>query len=120
MKITAFAFTDADFDTLVARDRAELLPALGHVREMEQYAYRDDEPADEHMEHMFDSLKMLGDKFGDDADAVRMIEREIDLARDWIINTDRERPEKISRSLGTAGSIGKPHGSRSIFDDVDA
>jgi energy-coupling factor transporter ATP-binding protein EcfA2 len=113
-------FTDAEFDTLVARVRAELLPALGHVREEEQGEYRDDKPADEHMEHMLDRLKTLKDKFGDDAEAVRIIEREIDLAKNWISKNLREHPDKESRSLGSAGTIDKPHGSRSIFDDVDA
>jgi hypothetical protein len=113
-------FTDAEFQTLVAKVRAELLPALGRVREQEQDAYRDDEPADQHMEHMLDSLKTLKDKFGDDAEAMRVIEIEIDLAKEWISDNDRERPDNASRSLGTAGTIDKPHGSRSIFDDVDA
>jgi len=113
-------FTDAEFDTLVARVRAELLPALSRVREREQDEYRDDEPADDHMEHMLDSLKTLKDKFGDDPEAVRIIKREVDLAKDWISDHDRERPDKASRSLGTAETIDKPHGSRSIFDDVDA
>ncbi len=112
-------FTDAEFDTLTARVRAELLPRLGRVRETEQGGYRADEPADEYMEHILESFKTLMDKFGDDAEAVGVIEREIDLAKDWISDNDRERPDRAPRSLGTAGTIDKPHGSRSIFDDVD-
>lgn len=112
-------FTDAEFDALIVRVRAELLPRLGRVREEEQDGYRADEPADEYMEHMFESFKTLKDKFGDDAEAVRIIDREIDLARNWINNNDRERPDRATRSLDAAGNIDKPHGTRSIFDDVD-
>lgn len=112
-------FTDAEFDALIARVRADLLPRLGSVREKEQDGYRADEPADEHMEHMFERFKTLKDKFGDDAEAVRIIDREIDLAKDWINDNDRVRPDRASRSLGIAGTIDKPHGTRSIFDDVD-
>jgi hypothetical protein len=112
-------FTDAEFDGLIARVRAELLPRLGRVRETEQDGYRADEPADEYMEYMLESFKTLKDKFGDDAEAARIIEREIDLAKDWISDNDRERPDRAPRSLGAARTIDKPHGSRSIFDDVD-
>lgn len=112
-------FTDAEFDALVARVRTDLLPRLRMVREKEQDGYRADEPADEYMEHMFESFKTLKNKFGDDPEAVRIIDREIDLAKDWISDNDRERPDRASRSLGTAGTIDKQHGTRSIFDDVD-
>ncbi|MGE0113368.1 MAG: hypothetical protein AB7T07_00565 [Steroidobacteraceae bacterium] len=112
-------FTDVEFDTLVIRVRAELLPVLGRVRERQQDDYKHDEPADEFMEYVLDGLKTLKAKFGDDEEAVRIIEREIDLANEWIGDNDRERPDKASRSLGTAESSDKPYGSRSIFDDVD-
>ncbi len=113
-------FTDAEFDALVAMVRADLLPRLGRVREKEQQGYSADEPADEYMERMLESFKTLKDKFCDDAEAVQIIEREIDHAKDWISDNDREIPDKAPRSLGTAGAIDKPHGSRSIFDDIDA
>ncbi|MBK5119206.1 hypothetical protein IQ288_04855 [Burkholderia sp. R-69980] len=112
-------FTDTEFDALIVTVRADLLPRLGSVREKEQDQYSNDEPADEYMEHMFESFKTLKKKFGDDAEAVRIIDREINLAKDWINDNDRERPDRASRSLGTAESIDKPHGTRSIFDDVD-
>ena len=112
-------FADAEFGMLLAKVRADLLPRLARVREKEQDGYRADEPADEYMEHMLESFKTLRDKFDDDAAAVRIIEREIDLAKDWINDNDRVRPDRAPRSLGTAETIDKPHGTRSIFDDVD-
>jgi len=112
-------FTDAEFDALIARVRADLLPRLGRMREKEQDGYRADEPADEYLEHLFESFKTLKNMFSDDAEAVQIIDREIDLAKDWINDNDRVRPDRAPRSLGAAGTIDKPHGTRSIFDDVD-
>lgn len=112
-------FTDSEFETLIATVRSDLLPRLGRVRESEEEEYDTDEPADEYMEHMLDVFQTLKDKFGDDVEAVQIIDREIDLTKDWISHNERERPDSEPRSLGTAGIIDKPHGSRSIFDDVD-
>ncbi|KVH60252.1 hypothetical protein [Burkholderia cepacia] len=112
-------FTDTEFDALIATVRADLLPKLGRVREKEQDRYSNDEPADEYMEHMFESFKTLKKKFSDDAEAMQIINREINLAKDWINDNDRERLDMAPRSLGAAETVDKPHGSRSIFDDVD-
>jgi hypothetical protein len=89
------------------------------VREETQDGWSGDEPAHEYMEHMLESFRALKYKFGDDTEAERTIQREIDLATDWVSDNERERPDTASRSLGTAGTIDKPHGSRSIFDDID-
>ena len=112
-------FTDTEYDAFVARVRTELLPRLGTVREKQQEDYSAGEPADEYMEHMFEGFNTLKDKFCDDAEAVQIVEREIDRAKDWISDNDRELPDRAPRSLDTAGTADKPHGSRSIFDDVD-
>lgn len=112
-------FTNDEHDKLVKRVREELLPALSQVREKEQAGYGEDDPPDEYMEHMLESFKTLKDAFGDDADALRIIEREVNEARDWISENDHERPEKAPRSLDSAATTDKPHGSRSIFDDID-
>lgn len=112
-------FTDGEFDALVASVRIDLLPGLGRVRKEKQAGYEANEPADEYIESMLESFKTLKNKFGDDAEAVRIIDREINLAKDWISDNERELPDRESRSLGTAGTINKPHGTRSIFDDVD-
>lgn len=112
-------FTDDEHDTLVKQVREELLPGLSQVREEEQAGYGGDDPPDEYMEHMIESFKTLKDTFADDADALGIIEREFNRARDWINENNIERPEKTPRSLDSAGTTDKPHGSRSIFDDVD-
>jgi len=112
-------FTDVEFEALFAKVRAELFPRLGEVRKEEQDCYRDDEPADEHMAHLVESFERLKDKFSDDAEAVQIIEGEIGKAKKWISENEREIPEPAPRSLDTTATIDKPHGSRSIFDDID-
>lgn len=112
-------FTDAEFEALIATVRSDLLPRLGRVREREEDGYDTSKPADEYMEHMLEVFNTLKDKFGDDVETVQIIDREIDLAKDWISHNERESPDSEPRSLGAAGTIDKPHGSRSIFDDVD-
>ena len=112
-------FSDFEFEALIARVREELLPCLGRVRESVQDAYNADERADEHMEHMLDDLKTLKSRFGHDPEAVQIIEREINQAIDWINENDHELTERAPRSLGTAGTVDRAHGSRSIFDDID-
>jgi hypothetical protein len=112
-------FTDAEFKALIAAVRSDLLPRLGKVREREQDGYGYDEPADEYMEHLLQVFKTLTETFGDDLEAVQIIDLEIDLAKDWISKNERDRIDSEPRSLGTAGTVEKAHGSRSIFDDVD-
>lgn len=98
-------FADAEFEALVTRVRDELLPRLGRVRERAQDAYNADEPADEHMEHMLDGFKTLKNRFGNDPEAVQIIEREIGRAKDWISENDHEPTERAPRSLGPAGAV---------------
>jgi energy-coupling factor transporter ATP-binding protein EcfA2 len=112
-------FTGDELDTLVKRVREELLPTLSEVREKEQEGYGEDDRPEEYMEHLLERFTTLKDTFGDNGYALRIIEREIDEARNWISEHDHERPEKSPRSLDSAATTDKPHGSRSIFDDID-
>lgn len=113
-------FTDSEFDSLVSRVRADLLPRLGRVREDEQEGRREDETAEEHMEHLMEGFKTLKNRFGNDPEALRIVDNEIDLARRWIEDNDHPLVEPAPRSLGTTGRTDTPHGNRSIFDDIDA
>lgn len=113
-------FTDAEFDILVDRVRTELVPRLARVRENEQAGYSSDEPADEYMERILENFKTLKNKFSNDVDAIRIIDREIELTNAWISDNDLELPNEAPRSLDSAETIDKPHGTRNIFDDVDA
>jgi hypothetical protein len=113
-------FTDVEFEELVATIRADLLPMLASVRQEVQDSYDAEDLADEHMDHILENFKTLRNVFREDLEAIQTIEREIDRAKNWISENNREIPEIEARSLGAAASIDMPHGSRSIFDDIDA
>jgi len=112
-------FTDDEFDALIAEVRMELLPRLSSVRRNEQSNYMSDEPANDYMDHLLENFKTLKNKFKEDAEAVRIIEREIELAENWISEHDDESLELEPRSLDSTIAVDQSHGSRSIFDDVD-
>jgi hypothetical protein len=112
-------YSDAEFDALITKVRTDLLPNLSTVREKEQAEYRALEPADEYMEHLLESFRALKDRYSDDKEAVHIIDRETSLAEEWINDNDHKRPDMPPRSLEVSENIDKPHGTRSIFDDID-
>lgn len=61
----------------------------------------------------------LARRFADDGEALDLIEREADLARSWIAETEESRPKVSSRTFGDVDSSDEAHGTRSIFDDID-
>jgi hypothetical protein len=112
-------FTDSEFDELVQKVRSELLPRLGDVRTTAQYSYNRSEPPDVHMQDVLESFSTLKKQFGDDADVVKIIQRETDLANEWIAETDPPEPKVSPRVLGAVEPSEKKLGTRSIFDDID-
>lgn len=112
-------FTSTEFDTLTVKVCAELLPMLSALREERQNEYPNDEPADEHMERIFESFKILKNTFSGDTKAMQIIDREVDHANSWVNDNEYENLEISPRSLGSAAMNDQPQGTRSIFDDVD-
>lgn len=112
-------FADSEFDDLVEAVRTELLPKLRNVRENVQRNYDFSDSPDEHMQNILESFSSLKKRFSEDEDAVRTIERETELANEWIAETDPPEPKMTPRTLGTVDPSEKKHGSRSIFDDID-
>jgi hypothetical protein len=113
-------FTDREFEELMEAVRTDLLPKLEEIRLNVQSGYSSGTP-DEHMQdtlELFNTLKM---RFSRDANAIRLIEREIDFANEWIAETETPEPEpEISpRTLGSVDPSEEKHGTRSIFDDID-
>nr|WP_296337646.1 hypothetical protein [uncultured Acidovorax sp.] len=111
-------FTEEEFDELVEAARADLLPKLPELR-LEVQNNHSSDPPDEHMQDIIESFNTLKMRFSGDADAVKLIEREIDLANEWIAETETPEPKRSPRTLGAVEPSEEKHGTRSIFDDID-
>ena len=110
-------FTDSEFDELVETVRADLLPKLTEVRLNVQSNHSSD-PPDEHMQNVLELFSTLKKRFSEDEHSVMLIEREIDLANEWIAETEPPEPRVSPRTLGTVEPAEMKLGTRSIFDDI--
>ncbi|MBF4390247.1 hypothetical protein EAY32_20345, partial [Vibrio anguillarum] len=84
-----------------------------------QSNYNDTDDPDEHMESMFESLNTLKDKFSENEDAVKIIERELELVNEWVAESAVPEPKISPRSFGTVTPPEEKYGTRSIFEDID-
>jgi hypothetical protein len=113
-------FTDDEFEYLVERVRTELLPRLGDVRRSWQSNHSLEEPAEEHMQKLLDLFDSLKNQFDEDKSAIKLIDREIRHAAEWIDENTPEEPERSPRKLAKVKAPEKPQSTRSIFEDIDA
>lgn len=113
-------FTEQEFAELVETVRTDLLPRLAEVRHGVQSNHDSSESPDDHMQGIVESISTLKERFGDDADALKIIEREAALAQQWIAETEAPEPKVSPRKLGAVEPSEGQHGMRSIFDDIDA
>ena len=113
-------FDDHEFEELLQNLRTRLLPRLDEVRREVELNHGASDPPDEHMQPLLESFEKLMEHFGDDAYAAEIIQRETDLAKQWILENTLEEPDRKHRVLGQVETTEKPNSSRSIFDDVDA
>ncbi|HTG36846.1 MAG TPA: hypothetical protein VLB76_28345 [Thermoanaerobaculia bacterium] len=113
-------YTDGEFEELLRRVRAELLPRLGDVRREWEGNHSSDESPEEHMQQLLEIFESLKKRFGDDQSAVKLIDREMRRTSEWIDENMQDEPERTPRKLGQVESQEKPQSTRSIFDDIDA
>jgi energy-coupling factor transporter ATP-binding protein EcfA2 len=111
-------FTEDEFEKLVETARVKLLPKLTELRLGVQSNHSSD-PPDEHMQDILESFDTLKMRFSGDAEAIKLIEREIDLANEWIAETETPEAKVSPRTLGAVEPSEEKHGTRSIFDDID-
>jgi len=116
-------FTGAELNELGSRVRTELLPKLAEVRRTWQHNRGPDLDPDEHMQPFLDSLSTLKGKFADEPEIIRIIDRQAELAQEWISEQradDSEEKDTSGRSFGDVDvSDHPPTQNRGIFDDVD-
>ncbi|MHB0843060.1 nSTAND3 domain-containing NTPase [Stutzerimonas nitrititolerans] len=113
-------FTDQEFEGLVESVRMQLLPKLGSVRRKMQHSYDSSTSPDEHMQSLFELLETLKKSFVNDDVVSKTIDQEIERANQWITETEPPEAEISPRVMGDIGASAGKHGTRSIFDDVDA
>ncbi len=111
-------FSDSEFDELLETVRKDLLPRLADVRTKVQESHDSDVSPDEHMQDMLESLSTLKKRFSEDESAMKIIEREADLANEWIDETEPPESKVSHRTLGAVEPTDENHGTRSIFDDI--
>lgn len=112
-------FTDSEFNELVERVQTDLLPTLADVRKKVQRNHDSSETPDEHMQNILESFSTLKKFFSDDENAVKIIQQEINLANDWIAETEPPEEKVSPRTLGIVAPSDERNGTRSIFDDID-
>ena len=104
------------------RVRTELLPNLAEVRGAWESKHDSDEPADEHMQPLIDSLSALKEEFADEPAILSNIDREIQHVQQWVSDhmADDSKEDRPTRAFGNVDSLDRPPALvRGIFDDVD-
>jgi hypothetical protein len=113
-------FKDVEFELLRKRVRTELLPRLDDVRREWESNRRSDDPAEEHMQQLLESLNTLRKVFSEDESATKIIDREFKRTTEWIGENTPEESKKPPRRLGNVETSNGPQSARSLFDDIDA
>lgn len=111
-------FQDSEFDELLETVRTELLPKLHDVRINAQSSHLSSESPEEHMQGVLESFDILKKRFSEDEQLVKRINKEIDLANEWISETEPQEPKVGPRVLGAVEHSEERRGTRSIFDDI--
>lgn len=71
------------------------------------------------MQTVLESFGTLKKRFKEDESEVKIIERELELANEWIAKTTPPESTISPRTLGSTEPSQQKQGTRSIFDDID-
>jgi hypothetical protein len=112
-------FSEGEFEELVSRVQAELLPRLCDIRREWQSNYSSSELPEEHMQRLLDFFDSLKNRFDEDESVVKLIDRQISSTVEWIDENTEEDSPKSSRKLAKVEAPEMSQSTRSIFDDVD-
>lgn len=112
-------FVGDEYQNAVERIQSELLPNLSDVRRNVISGHREDQDPSEHMADFLGDMNSLRDIFEKDSEAVKIIDREITIADEWVENADYIEEAVSPRSLGAVEAAEEKLSSRSIFDDID-
>lgn len=113
-------FTEEEYEELINTVHDELIPELSKIRESMLSDYTQSETPDEYMQNTIEMLDILKEQFVDDAIALGIIEREIEIVNQWIVETDYPESDISPRELGELEKIDEKYNIRSIFDDIDS
>lgn len=113
-------FTVKEYNELVKRLRAEILPRLEDIRTDWELNYSSGEPPEAHMGPLLSYFESLLLEFGEEQPAAAEIDFHLSLTKDWIYENQAHVLEEDTWELGNIESTTQPETTRSIFDDIDA
>ncbi len=114
-------FTESEFELMSLRVKEDLFPRLQEVLYETQLNFSNDQAPEDHMEKFFDTLKILGEHFGDDPSLAPIIEEQRDAANAWVEENQIQEQKREPRLLDRVDpTLRYGATARSIFDDIDA
>ena len=114
-------FEVEEFNDLKNRVEKEVLTKLNSARLSEQDLMTDQSREDK-MEPFLESLERLKGVYSYAAPVIKEIERQIEFAKEWILDDDNEKDDDNlppRRKLDDSSIAKEFTGNRSVFDDID-
>lgn len=113
-------FTESEFELMRLRVKEELFPRLQEVLYETQLNFLSDQAPEDHMEKFLDTLRTLGEHFGDDPTLGPVIDKQRDAVNTWIEENAIQEQKREPRFLDKVDPAAENVNMRSIFDDIDA
>ncbi len=112
-------FVENEYEELLQKIKAELLPKISELKEIWKARYDKDEDAGYHMLSLKENLETIEYEFSDQPTIVFEVNKELMEIEEWIKeNTDDESNTELENLSGETEE--QEEVERSIFDDIDA